>query len=80
MLTVSTYLAPSAIDGLGVFSGEYIERGRLLWSLDPKFDIFVDRSEVEGYPPISRTSSPVTPTRIWRCRGWWFSIVTTGAS
>lgn len=51
MLTVSTYLAPSAIDGLGVFSGEYIERGRLLWSLDPKFDIFVDRSEVGGYPP-----------------------------
>ena len=41
MLTVSSYVAPSAIEGLGVFAGEYIERGRLLWSLNPKFDIFI---------------------------------------
>jgi uncharacterized protein len=51
MLTVSTYLAPSAIEGLGVFTGEYIERGRLMWSLNPKFDIFIDRREIEAYPP-----------------------------
>ncbi|HEX2449115.1 MAG TPA: SET domain-containing protein-lysine N-methyltransferase [Methyloceanibacter sp.] len=51
MLMVSTYLAPSAIEGLGVFSGEYIERGRLLWSLNPKFDIFVHIREIETYPP-----------------------------
>ena len=30
MLMVSTYLAPSAIEGLGVFAGEFIERGRLV--------------------------------------------------
>jgi len=52
MLTVSTYLAPSAIEGLGVFTGEYIERGKLLWSLNPKFDIFIDPSEVKAYPPF----------------------------
>ncbi len=51
MLTVSTYLAPSAIEGLGVFTGEYIERGRLIWSLNTKFDIFIDPSEIEAYPP-----------------------------
>ena len=51
MLTVSTYLAPSAIQGLGVFTGEFIERGRLMWSLNPKFDIFIDHSEIEAYPP-----------------------------
>jgi len=51
MLTVSTYLAPSAIEGLGVFTGEYIERGKLMWSLNPKFDIFLDRREIEAYPP-----------------------------
>lgn len=50
MLTVSTYLAPSAIDGLGVFSGEYIEQGQLIWSLNPKFDIFIHPSEIETYP------------------------------
>ena len=32
MLMISTYLAPSAIEGLGVFAGEFIERGRLVWS------------------------------------------------
>lgn len=54
MLTVSTYLAPSAIEGLGVFAGEFIERGRLLWSLNPKFDVFVYPEEVETYSPLMR--------------------------
>ena len=63
MLTVSSYVAPSAIDGLGVFAGEYIERGSLMWSLNPKFDIFISREEIEGYAPhlqnfISRYSYP----------------------
>jgi uncharacterized protein len=51
MLTISTYLAPSAIEGLGVFAGEFVERGRLLWSLNPKFDIFVHPDEIATYPP-----------------------------
>ncbi|MFO7478907.1 MAG: SET domain-containing protein [Methyloceanibacter sp.] len=63
MLTVSTYVAPSAIQGLGVFAGEFIERGRLLWSLNPKFDIFVQADEIGAYPPhmqdyISRYTYP----------------------
>ena len=63
MLTVSSYVAPSAIDGLGVFAGEFIKRGRLLWSLNPKFDIFIYPGEIEGFPPhmqdfIARYSYP----------------------
>ena len=50
MLMVSTYLAPSAIVGLGVFTSEFIERGRLIWSLNPKFDIFIRPEEIESYP------------------------------
>jgi uncharacterized protein len=50
MLTVSSYVAPSAIEGLGVFAGEPIARGQLMWSLDPKFDIFIQVSEIETYP------------------------------
>lgn len=50
MLMVSTYLAPSTIEGLGVFAGEFIERGRLMWSLSPLFDIFIRESEIEGLP------------------------------
>jgi hypothetical protein len=51
MLTVSTYVAPSAIEGLGVFSGEFVPAGRLLWDLNPTFDIFIDRREIEAMPP-----------------------------
>lgn len=63
MLTVSTYVGPSAIDGLGVFAGEFIERGRLLWSLNPKFDIFIQEGEIGACPPhvqefIARYSYP----------------------
>jgi len=50
MLMVSTYLSPSAIEGLGVFAGEFIERGRLVWTLHPLFDIFIRKSEIEGLP------------------------------
>jgi uncharacterized protein len=50
MLMVSTYIAPSAIEGLGVFAGEFIERGRLVWSLNPLFDIFIRESEIERLP------------------------------
>ena len=50
MLMVRTYLAPSAIEGLGVFAGEFIERGRLVWTLNPLFDIFIRESEIEELP------------------------------
>jgi SET domain-containing protein len=50
MLMVSTYLAPSSIEGLGVFASEFIGRGRLMWSLNPKFDIFIRTDEIESYP------------------------------
>jgi SET domain-containing protein len=51
MLMVSTYLAPSAIEGLGVFAGESIKREHLLWSLNSQFDVFVKQSEIEELPP-----------------------------
>ena len=63
MLTVSTYVAQSAIEGLGVFAGEFIPAGHLMWNLNPKFDIFVERRDIEGLPPhmqdfIARYSYP----------------------
>ncbi len=63
MLLVSTYVAQSAIQGLGVFAGEAVPRGHLLWALNPKFDIFVEEREIELYPPhmqeyIARYSYP----------------------
>jgi SET domain-containing protein len=63
MLIVSSYVAPSAIEGLGVFAGEFIKRGRLMWSLNPKFDIFIHANEIEDFAPhvqdfIARYSYP----------------------
>jgi len=50
MMLVKTYLAPSQIQGLGVFAGERIPRGNHIWVLNPKFDIFVHPSELAGLP------------------------------
>jgi SET domain-containing protein len=55
MLLVDTYLAQSPIQGLGVFASEFIQRGQLIWSLNPKFDIFVHEAELEAMPPHMRT-------------------------
>jgi SET domain-containing protein len=54
MLLISTYLAPSSIEGLGTFAAEPIVRGQLIWALNPKFDIFVDEREIEGLPAHMR--------------------------
>ncbi|MGH6865546.1 MAG: SET domain-containing protein [Methyloceanibacter sp.] len=51
MLLISTYVAPSSIEGLGVFSDEFIAKGQLMWSLNPKFDIFIHESEIGALPP-----------------------------
>ena len=50
MLLISTYVAQSAIEGLGLFAGEPVAKGALLWELHPKFDIFIEMAEIEGLP------------------------------
>ena len=55
MLLISTYVAPSAIEGLGVFAGEPVSRGSLIWSLNPKFDIFVHQTEIGALPPHAQS-------------------------
>lgn len=50
MMLIRTYLATSEIQGLGVFAGEFVPAGRELWVLNPKFDIFISVSELEGLP------------------------------
>ncbi|WOR15249.1 SET domain-containing protein-lysine N-methyltransferase [Hyphomonas sp. FCG-A18] len=38
MMTVRCYLAPSQIEGLGVFATEPIRKGEIVWKFDPEFD------------------------------------------
>lgn len=54
MLLISTYVAPSSIDGLGVFADEFVQKGSLIWSLNTKFDIFVTEAEIDAMPPHMR--------------------------
>ena len=55
MLLISTYVAQSPIEGLGVFSDEFVPAGSLIWSLNPKFDIFVHETEIGALPPHMRS-------------------------
>ena len=63
MLLISTYVAPSSIQGLGVFADEFIPAGNLIWDFNPKFDILVNEMELGTLPPhvqsfIARYSYP----------------------
>lgn len=52
MLLVPSYVAPSEIEGVGVFAAEPIARGTLIWRLDPSFDRLVRSEALAGLPGI----------------------------
>ena len=52
MMLVPTYVAPSKIEGVGVFAAEPIPKGVLIWRLDPDLDRLIRRSELGGLPPL----------------------------
>ena len=41
MLLVKTYIAASEIEGVGVFAGEKIAKGAVIWRSDPVFDMLI---------------------------------------
>ena len=51
MMLVRAYAAQSAIEGLGVFAGEFIPKGTMLWALDLKFDLCFTPEEYEALAP-----------------------------
>ncbi|WP_108681366.1 SET domain-containing protein [Methyloceanibacter sp. wino2] len=51
MLLISTFVAPSSIEGLGVFADEFVPRGTIIWQYNPKFDVLVDDTELGALPP-----------------------------
>lgn len=42
MLLVQTYLDKSPIQGIGVYSRDFIAKGTLIWKLDQRFDRLID--------------------------------------
>lgn len=47
MLLVHTMIAPSKINGIGLFADQFIPRGTLIWRYTEGFDIKVDKAELE---------------------------------
>jgi hypothetical protein len=51
MLLIRTYIAQSAIEGVGVFAAEPIRKGASIWRLDPDFDRLIPMEKYEAAPP-----------------------------
>ena len=52
MLLIPTYVAPSAIEGVGVFAEAPIPAGAVIWRLNPALDRLIPRDEVESLDPL----------------------------
>lgn len=50
MMLISTYVAPSRIEGVGVFAAEDIPAGALIWELAPGLDRLIRKDELAGLP------------------------------
>lgn len=46
MLLVSTYVAPSSIEGVGLFAAEDIPAGTAIWRFDRSFDLLLSPDDV----------------------------------
>ncbi|GAB4522289.1 MAG: SET domain-containing protein-lysine N-methyltransferase [Amphiplicatus sp.] len=51
MLLVSTYVAPSAVEGVGVFAAEPIRKGTVIWRFEPEFDRLIPVDRYLSAPP-----------------------------
>lgn len=52
MLLVRTYVAQSAIEGVGVFAAEPIARGTPVWRLEPTLDRLIPIETYRSAPPV----------------------------
>ena len=50
MMMVRSYLAPSSIEGLGVFCHTDIRKGGLIWLYDPRFDVSYMTEDIDRAP------------------------------
>jgi uncharacterized protein len=54
MLLIPTYLAPSPIHGLGLFTAVDVPRGTLLWVFRAGLDLEYEQPFVDSLPPLAR--------------------------
>jgi uncharacterized protein len=54
LLQVSTFIAASPIEGVGVFAAEPIRKGTMVWRSDARFDLFIPVAEYREAPLFLR--------------------------
>ncbi len=54
MLLIKTYIAPSKIEGIGLFADENIKKGEITWKYTPDFDLEFSQEEIEKMPLLLR--------------------------
>lgn len=54
MLLFNTYVAPSPIEGVGVFAAEPIASGARIWLLEPRLDRLFPIDEIDTLPPAAQ--------------------------
>jgi SET domain-containing protein len=52
MMLIPTYVAPSRIEGVGVFAAEDIPAGTLIWRLDPALDRLLSSEAIAALPEM----------------------------
>ena len=46
MLLVKTKIAPSPINGIGLFADQFIQKGTIIWKFQPGFDLKINTAEL----------------------------------
>lgn len=55
MMTVETYVGPSAIEGVGIFAAAPIASGTAIWELSDDLDLLLTREQLARLPELQRT-------------------------
>ena len=54
MMIVPTYVAPSPIEGVGLFAAAPIPAGAVIWVLEEKLDLLLSEAELTALPQLQR--------------------------
>lgn len=57
MMIVPTYVAPSEIEGVGIFATSAIKAGTAIWELSDDLDLLLTREQLARSPNCSGASS-----------------------
>lgn len=54
MLVVKTKIAPSKIQGIGLFADQFIAKGTVTWKFDLRFDLYFSTDQVNDMPATQK--------------------------